>query len=333
VSSPIAQIVESPSDLEEVPCPNCASQRRSPRREGRDPTLGPGRSFAIVRCDDCGQHYTSPRPTAAAISRYYPAEYHAYHIEQAPPAGRDGSIKNLVLRDAFGAPALRPTGWRRAAARLVRCVRSPQSFGHGVPYRGRGRLLDFGCGSGKFLRRMHALGWNVTGIDFSDDAVRDVRASGLRALQGSLPHPDLHPGTFDVVTMRHALEHVPDPRAVLRSAWELLDAGGLLLVAVPNGDGWDGRYFGDAALCFDLPRHLTHFGPRTLAEMFRREGIPTPRVEVISRANWIRKAARRDPRPRAVSMLLRLSALSRVAAIICRLTGDGNELIATAVKA
>src|SRR5438552_5407807 len=100
-------MIESPADLEDVPCPACGSDRRSPRFRGRDPSVGTGMSFQIVRCDDCGQHYTSPRPIPAAIGRYYPAEYHCYQVEETPPEGRRGSIQNLVLRDAFGAPALR----------------------------------------------------------------------------------------------------------------------------------------------------------------------------------------------------------------------------------
>ena len=325
-------MIESADDLEDVACPSCGSDRRSARFRGRDPSVGPGMSFQIVRCDACGQHYTSPRPIAAAIGRYYPTEYHCYQVEDTPPEGAPGSIQNLVLRDGFGAPSLRPTGWRRAAARTVQWFRSPQSFGFGLPFRGKGRLLDFGCGSGKFLRRMHALGWDVTGIDFSPDAVRDVRASGLRAFQGSLPHPDLLPASFDVITMRHALEHVPSLRIVLRNAWTLLNAGGLLLVQVPNFEGFDAQYFGDASLCVDLPRHLTHFTRDTLLAMFQREGLSDARVNLATHAAWLRKAARRDARRRALSKMIRLSPISRLAAMICQLTGRGNEIVATAVR-
>src|SRR5437773_1445670 len=102
-------MMESPSDFEEVACPGCGGARRTLRFQGRDPSVGPGVAFSIVRCDDCGQHYTSPRPIAAAIARYYPAEYHCYQVEAAPPEGAPGSIQNLVLRDAFGAPSLRPS--------------------------------------------------------------------------------------------------------------------------------------------------------------------------------------------------------------------------------
>jgi len=326
-------MIERSCDLEEVPCPGCDSNRRTPCREGRDPALEPGIRFRIVRCDDCGLHYTSPRPISSAISRYYPAEYHCHQLEEGLAAGPEGSLQNLLLRSAFGAPSVRPSGLGRAVARVINAVRPPQRFGYGITYRGRGRLLDFGCGSGKFLRRMQALGWDVTGMDFSDAAVRAVRTSGVPALAGSLPHPDLPPRSFDVITMRHALEHVPDPRSVLRGAWDLLDSGGLLLVQVPNFAGWEIRHFGDASLGVDLPRHLTHFTRATLSAIFERAGLRRPRVRLATHANWFRKAARRNGGHRRLDQLLRQSPpWCRVAAALCQMARCGNEIVATAVK-
>src|SRR5207248_10740686 len=98
-------------------------------------------------------------------------------------------------------------------------------------------------------------------------------ASGMRALQGTLPHPELLPGSFDVITMRQALEHVPDPRATLRIARELLDADGVLVIQVPNYASWQVGYFAEASMIVDLPRHLTHFTPDSLRAMLQREGF------------------------------------------------------------
>src|SRR5205807_107331 len=198
------------------------------------------------------------------------------------------------VRNAFGSPEKRPRGSFRLLARAISTVRKPEWFGFGVAWRGQGRLLDVGCGAGKFLLRMKNLGWDVSGVDFSPTAVQAVRAAGMRALQGTLPHPELRPGNFDVVAMRHALEHVPDPRETLRRAWELLAPGGLLLIQVPNFAAWDVSVLGDAALGVDLPRHLTHFTPQTLGEMLRREGMTNITVRQVSHANWIRKAAKRN---------------------------------------
>jgi 2-polyprenyl-3-methyl-5-hydroxy-6-metoxy-1,4-benzoquinol methylase len=321
-----------PADFELIRCPGCGEDRFAPAREAGNPTLDPKLSFKIVRCESCGLHFTNPRPMLSALGRFYPKEYSPYQSEKGPAAGKAGSVRNLVLRDAFAAPAMKPTGFGKFVAKVVEKVRRPEWYGFGVAYRGRGRLLDFGCGSGKFLRRMNALGWDVTGVDFSDEAVNAVQKSGLRAYQGTLPHPELKPESFDVVTMRHALEHVPDPPAILRHAWELLDHGGLMLIQVPNYAGWDVDYFERASLGLDLPRHLTHFTPQTLQAMLEHEGMKSIAVRQVSHANWIRKAAKRsDGYPKSATVF-RLTPACRVAAAVAQLTGRGNEIIASAVK-
>src|SRR6185369_4856352 len=127
--------------------------------------------FQIVRCEACGLHFTNPRPTLPTLGRWYPQDYEPYRRKSKASDLSASAIGRLLLRNAFGAPSVRPAAAARAVARVFATVRSPESFGFAVPYRGRGRLLDYGCGGGKFLRRMRALGWDVTGMDFSATAV------------------------------------------------------------------------------------------------------------------------------------------------------------------
>src|SRR6266487_1945941 len=179
-----------PAGFERVPCPGCGGEKHVLTYTGAAIPDAPGSHFQIVRCEDCGLHFTNPRPLIGELGKYYPDDYPPYRGEEEGKA-IGGWFRSLILRDAFGAPPLRPSTLGHLAARAVTTFRRAQWFGFGVEWRGRGRLLDFGCGAGKFLRRMHALGWDVTGIDFSQTAVDVVRASGLRALQGTLPHPQL----------------------------------------------------------------------------------------------------------------------------------------------
>lgn len=321
-------------DFELVPCPTCLATPSSLAHEGKDWALNnPAITFRIVHCDACGFHYLNPRPKLEILGRYYTDGYAPYSMGgDDKPAS---SARALVLREAYGAPAHRPRAAARVVARALITLRGARHFGFGIPWHGQGRLLDFGCGAGKFLKRMHAVGWHVTGVDFSDVAVSSVRQSGLKALQGSLPHPELSSASFDVVTMRHALEHVPDPVSVLRAAKDLLTPGGKLVIQVPNFASWEVAYFGDAAELLDLPRHLNHFTPQTLAEILRRAGFVDVDVQVASYASRLRKSAKllkpgvRGP-ARKMGALLRLSWMARLAAWGCRATNRGNELIATA---
>jgi 2-polyprenyl-3-methyl-5-hydroxy-6-metoxy-1,4-benzoquinol methylase len=324
----------APEGFEVIDCPGCGHKLSTVVRRGKDWILNEPVTLTIHRCESCGLHYLNPRPRMDAIARYYSSAYPPY-LSTGEQGTEIRGIKGLALREAFGAPAQRPAGKQRTLARAVLAIKPGESFGFGVPWHGQGRLLDFGCGGGKFIRRMHGLGWDVTGIDFSETAVKTVRDAGLKALQGTLPHPDLSPGSFDVITMRHSLEHVPDPPAILRAARELLAPSGRLVIQVPNFAGWDVEYFGDAAIALDLPIHLTHFTPDTLRAMLEREGFGAASVRTPARSNWIRKAAKRaerGPKRTMARALAASSALCRVVAKLNELRGKGNEIIAVAEK-
>jgi 2-polyprenyl-3-methyl-5-hydroxy-6-metoxy-1,4-benzoquinol methylase len=332
-----AQVV--PPGFEVVACPGCGGGRSTPVRQGKDWVLRTAQQLTIHRCDACGLHFLNPRPRMDQIGRYYPENYHSYQMrggDDSSGAADAGGIKSLALREAFGAPHLRPHGAQRALARAALALKRAESFGFGVPWHGQGRLLDFGCGGGKFLRRMHALGWDVAGIDFSETSVRAVREAGLRAIQGTLPHPELSPGSFDVVTMRHALEHVPDPPAVLRAARELLVPGGRLVIQVPNYDAWEVAYFGDAAVGLDLPRHFTHFTPPTLADMLERAGFRPIRVGSRARPSWICKAAKLAPgrgvRQTGADVLRWSSFACRIIGKLHDSRNRGSEILAIAER-
>lgn len=318
----------APDGFEVIACPGCGEVRSTVARQGKDWLLNEPIMLTIVRCESCGLHYLNPRPRQDTIGRYYTSAYPPY-LSRGEVRSEVRGLKGLALREAFGAPDRRPVGKDRAIARAALAVKRGESFGFGVPWHGRGRLLDFGCGGGKFLRRMRDVGWDVTGIDFSETAVQAVRDAGLKALQGTLPHPELSPGSFDVVTMRHALEHVPDPQAVLRAARELLAPGGRLVIQVPNFAGWDVNYFGDAAIALDLPIHLTHFTPQTLRAMVERAGFAAVTMRTPARSNWIRKAALRAERgpKRRMAPVLRSPLVCRAVAKLNELRGRGNEII------
>ncbi|MEO6435832.1 MAG: class I SAM-dependent methyltransferase [Tepidisphaeraceae bacterium] len=323
-----------PEGFENVACLLCGGGTFAVTHKGRDWILHHPVTLRIVRCNDCGLHYTNPRPTLDRLGDYYPGEYAPYQRDDGDSRGR-GWLKDRVLREAYGAPSRRPSGIGRAAARAAMLVKSPRSFGFGVAWRGEGKLLDFGCGAGKFLRRMDSVGWDVTGLDFSTSAVESVRKSGLKALQGTLPHPELGPASFDVVTLRHALEHVPAPLEVLRAVRELLRAGGQVVIQVPNYASWERDYFGDASPLLDLPRHLTHFTPATLRDMLTAAGFASIDVRQVCRSNWLKKAAKQAGRRGSRRMgdrVLRWSPACRAVALVCRWRGRGNEIVAIAER-
>lgn len=302
VYSPLAaaEPVETPVRWDEPDCPLCGGDRRTPVVDAPDPTPGgPGLRFAVARCDECGLHYTCPRPNAETIGQFYPSSYRPFRR----PRDRDRSPR-----------------FRRLAAALDRTA--------------PGRLLDFGCGGGALLDWAARQGWSVTGLDVSPGAVAAVRSGlGVRAFQGTLPHPALPPQSFDVVTMWHALEHVHDPLGVLTAARRLLAPGGRLVVAVPNIAGTAFRWFGSAWFGLDLPRHLTHFTPATLRRMLERAGFRVIAVRPDRHPDWLRSSAtlacRRGPIP-AWQRLLTRKPMAKLGAWGVHLIGQSDGLIAVA---
>lgn len=295
-------------EWEEPVCLLCGGFNSEPVIEAPDPTGGKGALwFLVVRCRDCGLCFTSPRPTASHIGRFYPSDYQPH-------------------QKTHGRLSL----WRRC---LDRCTGNYRKV---LPLHGKGRLLDFGCGGGSYLHRMKQQGWQVTGIDASEDAVARIRAElELPAFVGTLPHPDLEPESFDVITMWQALEHVHWPLEVLTAARDLLAPEGKLIVAVPNIDSLPFRWFGRAWHGLELPRHLTHFTPRTLGLMLQRAGFQVSSIRMVRHPSWLRTSAKRaidNETPTQWQRLLRGRVCASLASWLAYLTRQADCMMVTAAK-
>jgi SAM-dependent methyltransferase len=183
---------------------------------------------------------------------------------------------------------------------------------------------------------MHRQGWQVTGVDVSLAAVERVRGVlGLPALLGSLPHPQLKPSSFDVLTMWHSLEHVHRPLEVLHEARRLLAPGGKLIVAVPNIDSLPFRWFGPAWFGLELPRHLTHFTPWALHLMLETAGFRVVRQRWVRHSDWLRASARlacRRPGATRWQRWLQSKPVASLAAWYSYLTKRADCLQVTAQK-
>jgi len=299
-----------PIDWEEASCLLCGGPRWEPLIEAPDSSWSSdGLWFAVVQCQECGLCFTNPRPSIRSIGQFYPSVYRPHQIHAKRRA------RNYQQRP----------GWRR-----------PRNERQVLDWHGEGRLLDFGCGSGSFLEQMHHNGWQVTGVDLSAPTVYRIRAElNLQVHVGTLPHPDLKPESFDVITMWHSLEHVHQPREVLREAHRLLVPGGKLLVAVPNIDSLAFRWFGRNWFGLDLPRHLTHFTPWTLPLMLERTGFHPGPVHMVRHSDWLRSSAKlavRDRRSPYWYHWLTTKPMSRVATWYSSVTRQADCMIVAAYK-
>jgi len=146
-----------------------------------------------------------------------------------------------------------------------------------------GRILDVGCGRGNFLEVMAARGFDVYGTEFS--AVSAQRARMLfpdRIFLGEHATTELAEQQFDLITLWHVIEHLRDPYGTVCRLHKLLKPEGRLVLAQPNIDSWQARLGGAVWFHLDIPRHLYHFSPTTLAALLDQAGFRVERVSHLS---------------------------------------------------
>lgn len=286
---------EKPTGLvwEEIACPLCHGRDEELVLACRPASLAV--RCCLVRCRRCRMVYLNPRPNEASIGQLYPQGYECYQLPRRPRrwgAETREHLRQLVMALRYSTPVPRIGVRQTLLAALAAPWFGPSAQSMtALPFRGSGRLLDYGCGSGWYAYRMKQLGWDVTAMDFSAHAVAQVRRRfGIRALAGTLPHPQVRPASFDVITMGAVLEHVHDPHEVIAAAAEALRPGGYLAISVPNFAGWGRRHFRQHWWGLQLPHHLLHFTPDTLRRLLASHGLEVRSLKTVGMAGWMRRS-------------------------------------------
>jgi 2-polyprenyl-3-methyl-5-hydroxy-6-metoxy-1,4-benzoquinol methylase len=181
---------------------------------------------------------------------------------------------------------------------------------------------------------MRSLGWQVTGLDNHAPTVQRLQfEEELNVYFGTLPHAELDPCSYDVVTLWHSLEHVHEPLELLQEVYQLLRPGGLVVVSVPTIAGWPHRAFGEAWFGLDLPRHLTHFTPSTLMQMLQLAGLRVQSVHMLKQADWLRCSAQRAVQLKRAGFLTRCltwKPAAKLGATVLQWLGQSDCLLALA---
>jgi 2-polyprenyl-3-methyl-5-hydroxy-6-metoxy-1,4-benzoquinol methylase len=142
--------------------------------------------------------------------------------------------------------------------------------------KGNGRLLDVGAGFGFFLKEMGKRGWEVVGVEISQNAIdyaKDVlRLTVHLGPLETVKFPESH---FDVVSGFYIIEHLPDPMAFLKECYRILKPGGVLLLRYPHTTPIKNflHLFGISNRLYDLPAHLADFSPEMIQRCLNRVGF------------------------------------------------------------
>jgi len=153
------------------------------------------------------------------------------------------------------------------------------------------RILDVGCGNGRFLallRDFGPVGWELAGIDFDEEAAAACRERGFETHVGRVEDFRSGDGRFDAVVMLQLIEHVADPGAICERVYSLLRPGGHFIVETPNLAGLDYRLFRRSWWGhYHFPRHWNLFSSATLRRLLEERGFEIVRSEsLISTSAW-----------------------------------------------
>ncbi len=252
--------------------------------------------YTFRRCGACALRFASPRPTPEDLAAVYGAGYFD---------------DKGWLGDPTSDSAYMSRCWREVAPLLD--ARFPQ----------RGRLLDVGCATGAFIAAAAGDGWQVAGLEYSDDAAARARSAGLDVRAGELSAGAFHGETFDVVTAWHVIEHLVDPVADLRLMRALTGPGGALVIETPNARSIGAILKRERWAQVRPPEHINFFDTRALAGALRASGW---------RLSTARTIYKRDTAERIAGRAW-LAPLARAAARGVEMAGLGGNLRAMAVAA
>lgn len=279
--------------MELTACELCGSSHSRLKIAQRDLLLGTEiPEFHFVECGVCGLIYLNPRPSMEEISRFYPENY--YPLEEPRerrPIDRffqriSNGLKEGIREEFYDYP--QRNGFPRSTmSRILRKLFLYPEYIHLrlvgreiLPFRGKGRILDVGCGPGKLLRVLRDWGWDTYGVDFSPAAVNFAREKyQLNVDLGTIFDPRYASNYFDMVMFNHSLEHVYDPVDTLIEAYRILKPGGTLLITIPNADSFEACVFGKWWIQWDPPRHLYHFTRKTMSRMLIDTGFNCIRID------------------------------------------------------
>ena len=191
-----------------------------------------GESFALVKCNKCSLVFTNPRPEGKALSNYYKSDQYISHTDRANSP--INFIYKLVRRYTLS-----------QKTKLITKLN-----------KGTGSLLDYGCGTGDFIKTANQNGWHAYGYEPDMNARETAEAKNHGKIFNSIESIN---EPFDIITAWHVIEHVSDLNSTIKNLKKALKPNGHLVIALPNHHSYDAKHYSAHWAGYDVPRHLYHF--------------------------------------------------------------------------
>ncbi len=227
-------------------CPVCNSGNFEPYLTCKDFTYS-NQEFEIQKCPGCHLLITNPRPDPSSIGNYYKSADYISHTSKA--------------RNIFDHVYLKARAFNLNWKHHLITTRRPGTA-----------LLDFGCGTGEFAKKMQTKNWDVMGVEPSQLALDKARTLiGANRIYQTLD--EIPNRQFDVITLWHVLEHIGQPLQLLTRLKGRLKPDGLIFVAVPNHESFDALHYQEYWAGYDVPRHFWHFTKNSMQQLLARPDL------------------------------------------------------------
>lgn len=228
-------------------CPVCTSNNIQNYIKVKDSSVSQ-QDFQLSNCKACGFIFTNPVPAANSIGQYYASEQYISHSDT-----KKGLINQLYH-------------WVRSYTLSKKIALLNE-----VNKNNSKKLLDIGCGTGYFLVKALELNWSIEGYE-PDETARKIANNKLNnKIHNSLS--TITESGFDVITLWHVLEHVHELNATIEIIKSKISATGKVIIAVPNIESWDAKYYAETWAALDVPRHLYHFSKSSITLLLKKHGF------------------------------------------------------------
>jgi 2-polyprenyl-3-methyl-5-hydroxy-6-metoxy-1,4-benzoquinol methylase len=208
-------------------------------------------TFELYYDQDLDMLITSPQPSPENLGKYYESNDYISHTDSKRSLFEKAYhfVKGIALKNKLN------------------LINNCSSI--------KGNLLDIGAGTGDFLLTAKQNGWNTIGVEPSEKAKGIAIGKGI---QFSDSTEELESNSFDVITMWHVLEHVPNLEIQIKELKRLVKPNGIIIIAVPNFKSYDAKYYGKFWAAFDVPIHFWHFSKTAIKLLFEKEDIKLEKV-------------------------------------------------------
>ena len=205
-----------------------------------------GEVFHLIKNEAYGFLETIPQPSLQKLPDYYKSDDYISHTD---------SKRNLFERAYH---IVKKIALNRKLKLINMCVSNEK------------KLLDIGCGTGDFLQIAEQNNWNVFGIEPNEHARIIANKKTDNRVFDTAALSNFQQESFDVITLWHVLEHLPDLENQLNLFKKLLKPNGTLIIAVPNHHSFDANHYNQFWAAYDVPRHLWHFNRASISKLFSK---------------------------------------------------------------